>query len=266
MLKTILPAATLAAFCGGAAFADAFTDQAIAKFQDMGFDFIEVQDGISQLKIEGIKGTQQLEVVYDKSSGRILKQEQERADARDIGRTGVSVRQRNRNFVDAPSAPPSGTAVDTDGIVAELRAEGYDFIEIKRGPTQTKVEAIRGNRELEIVYDNETGQVLKRETGIADSSDVGRTGIEIDTEDRDFVGDRRRASRDDDDDNRGRGRGADDDDDDYDDNSGRGSGDDDDDDDDNSGSGSGGNDDDDDDNSGSGSSSSGSGSGASDDD
>lgn len=236
MFRYIIPAAATCLLFSGGIAAALTADQAVAEFQDMGFEFIEVQDGIDQLKIEAVKGTQQLEVIYDKSSGRILKQEQERADADDIGRTGVQIRQRNRNFVDVTFSPAPDTAVDIDQIVSDLQAQGYDYIEIKRGPTQTKVEAIKGNQELEIVYDNATGDELKRETGIADGEDVGRTGIEIETENRDFVDDRRRADRDDDHDNSG--PGSHDDDDDHDDNSGSGSHDDDDDDDDNSGSGS----------------------------
>lgn len=265
MKRLLATTATLSLLAGGA-YADAFTDQLVAKFQDMGFTFIEVQDGISQVKIEGVKGNTQLEVIYDRATGRILKQEQERAEAEDIGRTGVRIRQRDRDFVRVSTAPSPDSLVDTDAIVSDLRADGYNFIEIKRGPTQTKIEAIRGNEELEIVYDNATGDVLKREVGRADADEIGRTGIEIDTEDRDFVGDRRRGDDDHDDDddrsgsNSGSGSHDDDDDDDHD-NSGPGSS--------SSGSGSSGSDDDDDDddNSGSGSSSSGSGSsGSSDDD
>jgi hypothetical protein len=230
MKRTLLATAALTLWAG-TAMADAFTDGVVAKFQEMGFAFIEVQDGLTQVKVEGIKGSTQLEVIYDRATGRILKQEQGRAEAENVGRSGVQIRERNRDFLRVPVSLSAGSAVDTEALISDLRSQGYDFIEVKRGPTQTKVEATRGGEQLEIVFDNATGEVLKREVGRADARDIGRSGIEIDTEDRDFVGDRR-------------GRGGDHDDHDNNDNSGHGSS--------NSGSGSS--------NSGSGSSNSGSGS------
>lgn len=148
--------------------------------------------------------------------------------------------------------------IDTNALVAGYQDLGYTRVEIKVGPTQTKVEAIRGQEKVEVVYDNSTGDVLKSEVEAVEPGDDTAAGVEIDTKDKDFVD----------------GRDHDDDDDDSDNNSGPGGGSDDDDDDDNSGSGSNGSDDDHDnsgpgsggsdddrDNSGSGSDSSGSGSG-----
>jgi hypothetical protein len=54
-------------------------------------------------------------------------------------------------------------ALSVDEVVAGLRAEGYSRVEVKMGPTQMKVEAIRGMQKLEIVYDRTTGAVLKTE-------------------------------------------------------------------------------------------------------
>ena len=51
----------------------------------------------------------------------------------------------------------------TDRLVQELQTDGYTRIEVKTGPTQTKVEAIRGTEKVEFVYDNATGTILKRE-------------------------------------------------------------------------------------------------------
>ncbi|KQI67378.1 hypothetical protein AN189_15630 [Loktanella sp. 3ANDIMAR09] len=141
----------------------------------------------------------------------------------------------------------------SDQVISSLRDQGYSRIEVKNGISQVKVEAIRGNRELEVVYDKRTGAILKQEVNVADSRDRNATGIEVRDERRDFVsarnnddddrglgGNGRRMSDDDDDDDRGRGRGrggrdgAHDDDDDDDRGRGRGRGgrDDDDDDDD----------------------------------
>jgi len=141
-----------------------------------------------------------------------------------------------------------------EAVVKNLQDLGYDYIEVKRGQSQLKAEAVRGDRKLEVVYDLATGQIISREDEWADDDYVGRSGVEIRTENRDFLDDDDDDDdfddddddddRDDDDDDSG--RGSDDDRDDDDDDSGRGS-DDDDDDDDDSGRGSDDRDDDDDD-------------------
>jgi hypothetical protein len=122
-----------------------------------------------------------------------------------------------------------------DAVVRNFQDLGYEFIEIDRGRTQLRAEGVRGNEELTVIYDLATGRIIRQSTGRADDWYIGRSGIEINSRDRDFVGDSRSGrSRDDFDD--------DDDDDDDDDRSFSGSGrddfDDDDDDDDRSFSGS----------------------------
>ncbi|WP_171173461.1 PepSY domain-containing protein [Ruegeria sp. HKCCD8929] len=151
---------------------------------------------------------------------------------------------------------PANAQTFADRVIDTLAQQGFRTTEVKNGPTQTKVEAIRGTTKLEVVYDRSTGQIVKQETEPATARDLQGGGIEISTRDRDFARDARRDD-DDDDDNRGRRGGRDDDDDDDDDRSGRRGGDDDD----NDRSGRGGgdddrdddDDDDDDDNSGPGS-------------
>jgi len=130
-----------------------------------------------------------------------------------------------------------------EAVVKNLQDLGYDYIEVKRGQSQLKAEAVRGDRKLEVVYDLATGQIISREDEWADDDYVGRSGVEIRTENRDFLDDDDDDDDDRDDDDDDSGRGSDDDDDDDDD-SGRGSDDRDDDDDD---SGSDDRDDDDDD-------------------
>ena len=131
-----------------------------------------------------------------------------------------------------------------DQVVSQLTEQGYTRIEVKTGPTQLKVEAIRGGRELEAVYDLATGAILKQEVNAIGADDDTTPGVEIDARDRDFV-DAAGNVHDDDDDDGNRGLGIDrDDDDDH----GRGRDDDmDDDDDDDDGASAGDDDDDDDD-------------------
>ncbi len=145
----------------------------------------------------------------------------------------------------------SFAAINTDTIATDLQAQGYTRVEIKKGISQVKVEAIRGTEKLEVIYDIETGAILKREVETVRPGENTAPGVSVRERNRDFV--RGRSNDDDDDDSDD--DNDDDNDDNDDDNSGHGGGDDDDDDDDNSGSGSGGDDDDDDDddNSGSGS-------------
>ena len=101
----------------------------------------------------------------------------------------------------------------TDQVVAGLQAQGFTRIEVKEGPSQVKVEAIRGDTEVEYVYDLATGALLSQETGRVDAGDDTAPGVEYDTEDRDFVGGGRGDDADGDDDNPGRGRDDDGDDD-----------------------------------------------------
>ena len=140
-----------------------------------------------------------------------------------------------------------------DQVVAGLQAQGFTRIEVDAGPTQVKVEVIRGTTKVEYVYDRATGGLLSQETEAVDADDDTRPGIEYDTRDDDFVrvgvggshdddddgqdddgddegGDRNRGHGNDadgfDDDNPGRGQDdrADDDDDDGDDDDGEGRG------------------------------------------
>jgi hypothetical protein len=139
-----------------------------------------------------------------------------------------------------------------DAVVKNFQDMGYQFVEIERGQTQLRAEGVRGTQELEVIYDLATGQIIRQETGTADAWYVGRSGVEIESRNRDFVG-RDDFDDDDDDDDRSSGRDDFDDDDDDDDRSSSGSSrdDNDDDDDDNDSSGSSSNsssDDNDDDN------------------
>lgn len=122
----------------------------------------------------------------------------------------------------------ASAAITTDQIVSEFQAQGYTFIEVTKGISQIKVEAVRDSEKLDVIYDAETGEILKSELEDA-GDDAGRTGVKIRERDRNFV----RDDDDDDDDHGGKGRGRggdddddddhDDDDDDSDDNSGHGS-------------------------------------------
>ncbi len=110
-------------------------------------------------------------------------------------------------------------AIDTDSLIAGYQAEGYTTIEVTRGTTQTKIEAIRGTEKIEVVYDNETGATLKSESGVPEADDDILPGVTVRDRPRDFVraDDEDGVSDDDgDDDGKGRGHGSDDDGEDHD--------------------------------------------------
>jgi len=85
----------------------------------------------------------------------------------------------------APVSALAGTIMDDH--VTRLQTEGYDTVEIKTGPSQTKIEAIRGLRKLEVIYDTRSGKVLKREVEQVDWSDDIRPGVRVRSRDRDFL-------------------------------------------------------------------------------
>jgi hypothetical protein len=89
--------------------------------------------------------------------------------------------------------------VTTDALVSDLQAQGYSWIEVKKGPTQIKVEAVKGTVKVETVYDIATGAVIESETERASAAEQGRTGVEVQTRDRDFEDGRDDDSGDDDD-------------------------------------------------------------------
>lgn len=109
----------------------------------------------------------------------------------------------------ALTAGAAFAAIDGNALADDYLAQGYTFVEVKVGPTQTKVEAIKDGQQIEVIYDNETLAVLKQETETADGDDATRTGKEVRTVGRDFTG-----HDDDDDDDDGPGHDDDDDDDD----------------------------------------------------
>ena len=78
-------------------------------------------------------------------------------------------------------------AISTNTVVTDLQGQGYTRIEIKTGPTQMKVEAIRGTEKLEIVYDIETGAILKQESGEIYQGENTTPGVQISKDDDDFV-------------------------------------------------------------------------------
>ena len=94
-------------------------------------------------------------------------------------------------------------------VRTQLTAQGYDTIEIKERRGQVRVEATRGGRKLEVVYDAATGEILSQEVSALDGSSSRDSSDDSDDDHDDNSDDDRDDDRDDDD--------SDDDDDDSDD-------------------------------------------------
>lgn len=89
------------ALLGAPAIAEVSTQSIIDDLNAKGFNRIEIERGLSQVKVEASNGSQELEVIYDRATGEILKQETERLRAgEDNKRAGVVVRDRARDFLD----------------------------------------------------------------------------------------------------------------------------------------------------------------------
>ena len=103
MKKTIAFAAAFL-LVGGAGFAASANDQIIADLTGKGFQRIEIDNGVNQIKVEAIRGSEKLELVYDRNTGALLKQEMEQVRAGEDTAPGVSIRDRARDFVEGARA------------------------------------------------------------------------------------------------------------------------------------------------------------------
>lgn len=135
MKPAILMSTAMGLLAAAPVLAQSIVDQLISEYQARGFDFIEVQQGPSQIKVEATINGQTTEVIYDAATGRILEIETEIADADDRNRTGVEIRQRARDFFDGRSDDDdhghdgSGDDDDRDGAghdEVDDRPEGSD--------------------------------------------------------------------------------------------------------------------------------------------
>ncbi|MGC8202063.1 PepSY domain-containing protein [Aliiroseovarius sp. PTFE2010] len=116
-------------------------------------------------------------------------------------------------FIGAFAATTAFAQSASDQVIRGLQEQGFTRVEVRNGATQMKVEAIRNNQKVELVYDLATGDLLKQEVERVGRNDNTTPGVEVRSQDRDFV----RADDDDDDDDDDYDDDHDDDDDDGDD-------------------------------------------------
>ena len=96
--KFMLFTAALALSTGMAAAAAITGAGALKTYQDLGYTYVEVKEGLTQIKVEAVKGTMYIEVIYDKATGDVIKTESGTASAEDAGQTGTSLKVVDRDF------------------------------------------------------------------------------------------------------------------------------------------------------------------------
>ena len=80
----------------------------------------------------------------------------------------------------------AAAAITPEQVITAFQNQGFTAAEVKSGPTQIKVEAVRGDLKLEVIYDRETGSILSQERSHADANDAAG-GWEFSRSDVDFI-------------------------------------------------------------------------------
>lgn len=99
---------------GGAALAQVDPQQLADSYRDQGYSWVEVTVGPTQIEIEAVKGTTEVEVVYDRATGQILDSEQSRASLRDRMRNGVEIETTDEDMITDDDDDDEGRRGDDD--------------------------------------------------------------------------------------------------------------------------------------------------------
>ncbi len=91
--------AVAVAMSAGVAMASPFDDQIISGLQSQGFERIEIRTGLTQVKVEAIRGRDKVEIIYDLATGAVLSQQTGRISNGERVVPGVESRSENRDFV-----------------------------------------------------------------------------------------------------------------------------------------------------------------------
>ena len=130
--KLMMFTAALALSTGMAAAAITGTG-VLTKFQSEGYTYIEVKEGLTQIKVEAVRGTSYIEVIYDKATGAVIKTESGTASAEDAVQTGTSVRIVNRDFEDGDDQDDAGEVDEDDDDANDDDDDGDDNDEDDNG-------------------------------------------------------------------------------------------------------------------------------------
>ena len=110
------------AFAGSMASAAITANDVVKSYQDAAYTYIEVKDGLTQIKVEAIKDGVKVEAVYDKATGDVLKTESHNVSAGEAGLSGVEVDTVSDDFADQPS----GSDDDSDDDSNDDSDDGSD--------------------------------------------------------------------------------------------------------------------------------------------
>lgn len=132
MRPSFLPFSLFLLLSGGAASAQVDVNALAADLQAQGFTRIEMRETPNQLKVEAIRGTEKVETIYDKSTGAVLKTETEKVGVFENTSPGVTLQQRNRDFLKAQKQGGSDDASaetessDDDGVSGSDDGANHD--------------------------------------------------------------------------------------------------------------------------------------------
>jgi hypothetical protein len=97
-MKRLMLLSTALIFSASVSMAAVSPEDLVAAYQAKGYTNIEVKTGLTQIKVEAVKGVQKVEVIYDAATGEILTQEFGRSD-RDERGTKVEISNEDRDFL-----------------------------------------------------------------------------------------------------------------------------------------------------------------------
>ena len=128
MKKLLLTTTAILGLCAGMALATPMTDQIVAGLQSQGFNHIEIAQGLTQLKVEAIRDTTKIEIIYDVATGAILKQETSAIADGEDATPGIEINDETDDFIDVVGEDVGGGA-DDGADVAETDDSGADGID-----------------------------------------------------------------------------------------------------------------------------------------
>lgn len=99
-MKNILPILVALAAAASPAHADPFAEAVADDLRRNGYDQIEVRSGPRRVRAEGVRGNRRIEVVYDTSTGEIVRLDYEIIDPNDRRRPDRGGNQRSRDRFD----------------------------------------------------------------------------------------------------------------------------------------------------------------------
>ena len=112
-MKRLFTLSAAFAFSASMALAAITANDLVTAYQSEGYTRIEVVTGLTQIKVEAVKGTSKVEVIYDSATGTVLSEETGFARRKDRA-AGVEMSSSATDFTHG-SGDDNGTDDDMDG-------------------------------------------------------------------------------------------------------------------------------------------------------